>query len=73
MDLNKEQIQQRIDAINQEMINAKARYAQLEGHLSESMHWKATIEQEEQEAEKLVTELVNESIEAAQEQSENQE
>lgn len=37
--MNKEQIQDRINQINKEMIQTKANYAKLEGHLGEAQHW----------------------------------
>jgi hypothetical protein len=37
--LNKEQIQQRIDKINNEIIQVRSSYIKLEGHLAEAEHW----------------------------------
>jgi hypothetical protein len=37
--MNKEQLQERIGKINEEMIQVKATYAKLEGHLGEAQHW----------------------------------
>lgn len=37
--MNKEEIQTRISAISQEMVQTKAHYVKLEGHLGECQHW----------------------------------
>ena len=37
--MDKHQLQARIEAINAEMVQLKANYAKLEGHLGECTHW----------------------------------
>jgi len=37
--VTKDELQSRIAAINNEMIQTKANYAKLEGHLGEAQHW----------------------------------
>lgn len=52
MVLNKDELQQRIVAITNEMIQTKANYAKLEGHLAESQHWLTDLVTKEAEADK---------------------
>lgn len=67
--MNKVEIQARIEAINNEMIQTKANYAKLEGHLGEAQHWlveaikKETEEQVEQDKELLNGEANSEATE----------
>lgn len=49
--MTKDELQLRIAQINNEMIQTKANYAKLEGHLGEAQHW--------------LTELINKEVEAA--------
>ncbi len=53
--MNKQEIQDRIIAINNEMTQLKANYAKLEGHLGEAQHWMSTLLkfETEQEAKSL--------------------
>lgn len=37
--MDKQQLQERIAAITNEMVQTKANYAKLEGHLGEAQHW----------------------------------
>ncbi len=49
--MNKEQLQERITVISNEMAQIKAQYAKLEGHLQEATHWLSclcTMESEQQ-------------------------
>lgn len=41
--MTKEELQTRIAQINNEMIQTKANYAKLEGHLGESQHWLTAV------------------------------
>jgi hypothetical protein len=67
--MNKHEIQARIDIINNEMIQTKANYAKLEGHLDEARHWMAQAMKKEEQAqmendkEHLNVEVNNEATE----------
>lgn len=45
--MNKEQLQQRITKIHNELAICKAQQSKLEGHLSEAIHWLAQLEKAE--------------------------
>ncbi len=47
--MDKQQLQERIKNINDEMASMRQNYAKLEGHLAESLHWLKGIEQKELE------------------------
>jgi hypothetical protein len=48
--LNKEELQNRIIAINKELADARTATMKLEGHLAEAHHWLATMFKAEMEA-----------------------
>lgn len=41
--MTKEELQERIIAINQELVQTRANGTKLEGHLAEAHHWLATL------------------------------
>jgi prefoldin subunit 5 len=47
--MNKQDLEQRISAITNEMSLVKANYAKLEGHLNECQHWLETLNKSEKE------------------------
>lgn len=49
--MNKQQIEERISAITNEMAMLKANYAKLEGHLNEAQHWLMQLELKEKSTE----------------------
>ena len=67
--MNKLELQQRIEAINMELIQTKANVTKLEGHLNEAQHWlveairKETEAQVEKDKEQLNGEANNEPTE----------
>ena len=48
--MNKEELQNRIIAINKELADARTATMKLEGHLAEAHHWLATMFKAEMEA-----------------------
>jgi uncharacterized protein YpuA (DUF1002 family) len=44
INLIKDEIQQRIETINNEMAQVRSSYAKLEGHLAEAQHWLSQLE-----------------------------
>ncbi len=46
--MNKEELQQRIKNINDEMSAMRQNYAKLEGHLAENLHWLKQLEDADQ-------------------------
>lgn len=54
--MDKQEIQARIDAINNEMVQVKAHYSKLEGHLGEAQHWLLELGKKEAEAQKAENE-----------------
>ena len=57
--MNKDEIQQRIDTINNQMQVLKANYAQLEGHLSEAKYWLEQIELKKESQEEIILDDIN--------------
>lgn len=58
--MNKDDLQQRIDTINNQMTVLKSNYAQLEGHLAEANFWLEEVKNKEQEINNTNIEIAEE-------------